>query len=170
MFILTKQHTAAGVDAVKIFLVMQKDDIMYLAVYPNGEYTTNADFVCTSKDPQARFYLKQICKASYVYGNHLDFQIIDRTGSPDILTIGNFDMLKFYTHGIRDNFCLTVELKDKRSGNLYIHDISSWQDPVKDSLEFLKKVNDCGNYEIYILRQENDALRAEIERLKKQIK
>lgn len=145
---------------------MKQGDVLFCAVYSNHEYTSNADWSCTNKDSQAWFYIKQTCIVSYSYGDHCDFNIIDRTGLPAILSIGNFDVLKFYTGGTRENFFLAVEFKDRRLGHLHIHHIAKWQDPIKDTLDFVKQVADCGSYDIYLLRQENKALRAEIEQLK----
>lgn len=145
---------------------MKQGGVLFCAVYSNHEYTSNTDWSCTNKDSQVWFYIKQICTASYGYGDHCDFNIIDRTGLPAILSIGNFDVLKFYTHGTQEKFYLTVEFKDRRSGHLHIHNISKWQNPIKNTLDFLKEIMDCNSYEIYILKRENEALRAEIEQLK----
>ena len=49
-----------------------KGGIQYFVVYPNGGYTTDADWNNLQKDPQAWFYLKRICTASYSYANHYE--------------------------------------------------------------------------------------------------
>ncbi len=148
-----------------------KGDIQYFVVYSNGEYTSDADWNNLQKDPQAWFYLKRICTASYSsYGNHYEFHIIDKTGSKSSFNIGNFEVLKFYTHGTRADFYMTIELKDRRSGNLYKHNLRHGLDEIKDMLAVLKDIDNCNSYEVYALQQKNNALHAEIEQLKKQLK
>ncbi len=78
--------------------------------------------------------------------------------------------MKFYTHGTRADFYMTIELKDRRSGNLYKHNLSHGLDEIKDMLAVLKDIDNCNSYEVYALQQKNNALHAEIEQLKKQLK
>lgn len=147
-----------------------KGDIWYFVVYPNGEYTFDADWNNLQKDEQAWFYLKRICIVSYNYADHFEFHIIDKAGNKASFSIGNFEVLKFYTHGTYAHFYMTIELKDSRSGNLYKHDLHYWEDAIKDMVAVLKDIDSCNSYEVYALQQENKALLAEIERLKKQLK
>lgn len=143
-----------------------KGDILYFVVYSNGEYTSDADWNNLHKDPQAWFYIKRICTASYRYADHYEYHIIDKAASKASFDIGNFEVLKFYTHGTSANFYMTIELKDCRSGHLHKHDLHSWQDAIKDMLAVLKDINNCNSYEVYTLQRENKALRVEIEQLK----
>lgn len=147
-----------------------KGDVKYFVVYPNGEYTTDEDWNNLQKDSQSWFYIKQICMASYSYASHYEYHIIDKVQNKVSFGIGNFEVLKFYTHGTSTNFYMTIELKDRRSGNLYKHNLRCWQDAIKDTLAVLKDINSCNSYETYTLQRENEALRAEIEQLKKQLK
>jgi len=147
-----------------------KGAIQYFVVYPNREYTSDADWNNLQKDPQAWFYLKRICTASYSYANHYEFHIIDKAECKSSFNIGNFEVLKFYTRGTYADFCMTIELKDRRSGNLYKHNLHYWQNEIKDMLAVLKNIDNCNSYEVYALQQENKALHAEIEQLKKQLK
>ena len=78
-------------------------------------------------------------------------------------------MLKFYTYGTYADFYMTIELKDRRSGNLYKYKLYYWQDEIKDMLAVLKDIDSCNSYEVYALQQENKVLLAEIEKLKKQL-
>ncbi|KAA2418440.1 hypothetical protein F2X90_15530 [Alistipes onderdonkii] len=146
-----------------------KGGIQYFVVYPNGGYTTDADWNNLQKDPQAWFYLKRICTASYSYANHYEFHIIDKAESKSSFNIGNFEVLKFYTHGTSADFYMTIELKDHRTGNLYKHNLHHWQNEIKDMLAVLRDIANQNSYEVYTLRQENEALRADIERLKRQL-
>lgn len=139
---------------------------MYFGVYPNDEYTSDANLNNLQKDSQVWFYIKRICTASYGYGNHYEFYVIDKTGGIASFTIGNFEVLKFYTHGTYNDFHLTIELKDCRSGNLYKYDPSHWKDEIKDMLAVLRDISSYNNFEVYTLHQENAKLRTEIERLK----
>lgn len=147
-----------------------KGDILYFAVYINGEYTSDVDWDKLHKDQQVWFYIKRACVVSYNYGNHYEFRIIDKDANNTSFSFGNFEVLKFYTHGTRDNFHMTIELKDCRSGNLYKHNLRRWQNEIKDMLAVLKDINNCNSYELYVLHQENKALHIEIEQLKKQLK
>ena len=64
---------------------------------------------------------------------------------------------------------MTIELKDHRTGNLYKHNLHHWQNEIKDMLAVLRDIANQNSYEVYTLRQENEALRADIERLKRQL-
>lgn len=145
-------------------------NILYFAVYPNGEYTSDEDLNNLHKDPQVWFYIKRTCTVSFKYANHYEFNIIDKVGCKASCIVGNFEILKFYTHGIYNNFYMTIELKDCCSGHLYKHDLHHWQNEIKDVLALLRDIDKCNSYELYALQQENKALHIEIEQLKKQIK
>ena len=112
------------------------------------------------------FYLKQICTASYNYGKHCEYQIIDRNGQLSTVIIGDFALLKFYTHGTQYNFQLTIELKDCRTAFLHKHTLTFWSNEIKTTLNEMREIATCGSYEIFMLKKENERLQEEIKKFK----
>lgn len=144
---------------------MKIGDVVYYAVYKNGQYYCNPNWDEVSKDSDAWFFMKCECILSYKYGDHCIFYIVDRNLKPAILSIGNFDVISIRTTGMSWDFYIEVKIKDKRNSNLYTHKL--YGEIMPTVIDFVKKVDDCGSYEIFELQQENRHLKVEIENLKK---
>lgn len=150
---------------------MKNGDVMYLAVYRNGESSVYTEWESARNLTQAWFFVKQTYKYVYQYGSHCEFQIIDNNGNPTVLSVNNFEVLKFQTTGTEASFKLVVEFKDCRNANLYKHTLSAYQeDLIKAVIELLNDITKLDSYETYKLRQENDYLKSEIKRLNNEIK
>lgn len=145
-----------------------KGDIVYYAVYKNGQHYCGKDWNEISKDASVWFFLKSECIVQYAYGNHYSFCILDCNMQPSVFSIGNFDVLGFYKGGTQTDYYIEVKFKDKRTSYLYTHKIYHWEynGEILAVLNLVKDIDRCGSYDLFILRQENKALKEEIERLK----
>ena len=147
---------------------MKAGDVVYYAVFPNGEYTESATWegLYTNK---ARCFVLKTYRAIFNYGTHVNYEFINDQHEIVSLVEGKYEVVKFYTTGGSKNFCLRIEFQDRQTGNLYTYDLNSWEDvyqlPIKSVLQFLKEVESYSSFEVYLLTQQLKTLENENRRL-----
>ena len=88
------------------------------------------------------------------------------------MIIGDYEVFKFFTTGNSYNFYLRVEFKDRRTGNLYKCDLTTWEDskmPIGSVMKFLQKVGEYESFDTYRLTKQVQELERENQRLKDKI-
>lgn len=144
-------------------------EILFFAVYENGEFYSSTDFKDVVKDKSAWFYVKRECKVSYNYGSHYDFTILDIDGQPTIISSGIVEILKFTTEGTRDKFLLNIKFKIAGNNCLYSHSLNNYEyiNEISGVINFMSKLNEYGSYDVYKIYEENQLLKAKLNSLLK---
>lgn len=150
---------------------MKVGDIVFYAVFANGGYTHSDDWNRLHKE-QACCTIAKTYGAIYGYGIHATYDIINEQREPSSMIIGDYEVLKFYTTGNSYNFYLRVEFKDRRTGNLYKCDLTTWEDskmPIGSVMKFLQEVGEYESFDTYRLTKRVQELERENQRLKDEI-
>ena len=146
-------------------------NVLYYAVYKNGEYYSANTFDEVVRDKSAWFYLIRNCNVSYSYGGHYNYKIVDYNCNPYSFVVGDFEVMQFYTGGTANKYELSIVFKNNISGELNTHKMNAYChiDHIASVLQFSSKLNECGSYKVYNILTENEELRSEILNLRKEI-